>query len=62
VTFYTFNYILDNSESFLKNIYHSKKDNSLIILDLFYPKTLKEQIIENKWANKRFKSNNDIIK
>lgn len=51
ITWFTFNYILEEKEqlSFLKNIYLSLKDKGLLIMDLFYPQTLINPEIENKW-------------
>lgn len=54
VSFYTFNYILKNPIKFLKNIYLSMKNDSSIVLDLFYPKTLANPEIEGKWIEREF--------
>lgn len=52
VTFYTFNYILDNPADFLKNIHKSLTKNGLILIDAFYPNLLSDKSIDNKWLDK----------
>lgn len=37
VTYYTFNYILDDAELFLKHIFQSMSPSSILLMDLFYP-------------------------
>ena len=41
VTFYTFNYILEQPERFLSNLFLSLTDRAICVLDLFVPKTLR---------------------
>ena len=55
VTWFTFNYIFENADNFLKNIYDCLKEGSLIILDMFYPQTLKHPENNNKWIHKEIK-------
>jgi SAM-dependent methyltransferase len=52
VTFYTFNYIIEKPLQFLKNINKSLNANGLLILDLFYPRSLLNPTAENKWEVK----------
>lgn len=61
LTFYTFNYILDNPKDFLKNIYTSLVDNGLLLMDLFYPNSLFDPSIDNKWVDKEFMVNGNKI-
>jgi SAM-dependent methyltransferase len=64
VTFYTFNYILDKPEKFLENIYNSLANYGVLIMDLFYPKTLANTKIENSWTEQslNFKGRNLVVK
>jgi SAM-dependent methyltransferase len=61
LTFYTFNYILDNPVVFLKNIYHSLSENGLLLMDLFFPNSLFDPSIERKWIEKEFTHEGTII-
>ncbi len=61
VTFYTFNYILDRQETFLKHLYQSMTDNALLIMDLFYPKTLTHPELDNVWTTHEFKRHGRTI-
>ena len=58
VTWFTFNYISKNSVTFLKNIRKSLHKGSLIVLDMFYPQTLKQPKNNNIWIEKEIKINN----
>lgn len=49
ITYYTFNYILDKPEKFLRNIYSSMGDNSLVVIDLFYPLLFLEPESDSVW-------------
>ena len=61
ITFYTFNYIIDNPEKFLKNITLSMDRNAEIIIDLFYPRTLKNEQIEGIWQESTINLNGIVI-
>lgn len=50
VTFYTFNYILDQPEQFLRNLVLSMTDQAVLVMDLFYPKTLYRKDLEGVWT------------
>ena len=52
ITWYTFNYISKNAVKFLKNISKNLNNDSMIVMDLFYPNTLKKPEINNKWVEK----------
>ena len=52
ISFYTFNYIIRKPLQFLKNINKSLNANGLLILDLFYPRSLLNQTTENEWEVK----------
>jgi SAM-dependent methyltransferase len=57
ITFYTFNYILDKPIDFLSNVHKSLSDNGLLLIDLFYPNSLCDTSIDNKWINKEYSIN-----
>ena len=62
ITFYTFNYILDNPLQFLKNIYNILHIKGEIIIDCFYPHTLNQPTINNKWIEKEFMADGKLIR
>lgn len=52
ITYYTFNYILDKPIKFLRNIYLSMSNNSLISIDLFYPALFLDPGSDNVWLER----------
>ena len=54
LTFYTFNYIVDKPVNFLQNIYDILPDKGLLLADLFYPNTMYDKSIDNKWVVKEY--------
>jgi SAM-dependent methyltransferase len=50
ITFYTFNYIIEKPEGFLKNVYKSMNDGGLLLIDLFYPKSFVDKSAGNHWS------------
>jgi ubiquinone/menaquinone biosynthesis C-methylase UbiE len=56
ITFYTFNYIINKPDKFLRNIYLSMANNSLIIIDLFYPRLFSDPESDNIWKESEFKT------
>jgi SAM-dependent methyltransferase len=62
LTFYTFNYIIEEPVEFLRNIYDSLSNQGLILLDLFYPNSLFDKTIDNKWIEKKIISEGQEIK
>jgi SAM-dependent methyltransferase len=52
ITFYTFNYILENAASFLKNVYNSLSDEGILLMDVFYPTTLYNISRDGVWIEK----------
>jgi len=62
VTYYTFNYILNNPDKFLKNIYLSMKKDSFIIIDLFYPLLFLDPASDNIWIEREipFKESKNV--
>lgn len=62
LTFYTFNYILDKPIDFLSNINSSLADNGLLLIDLFYPNSLYNTSIADKWIDKECLINGTQIK
>ncbi|MEJ2307523.1 MAG: methyltransferase domain-containing protein [candidate division WOR-3 bacterium] len=53
VTYYTFNYILQNPDKFLRNAYLSMAKNSFIIIDLFYPLLFLDPASDNIWLERK---------
>ncbi len=62
ITFYTFNYILDRPVDFLKNISASLNTNGLLLMDVFYPNTLSDKSLDNKWLDKEYVVNGRKIR
>ena len=62
LTFYTFNYILDNTINFLSNVNDSIEKNGLLLMDLFYPNSLYDKSINGKWIDKEFTFGGHAIK
>jgi len=56
VTFYTFNYLLDDAEqsAFLNNIHTALADNGLLVLDLFYPRPMSRPETADRWEQTTF--------
>lgn len=61
ITFYTFNYVLDRSEAFLKNTYLSMANGGSILIDMFYPKTWVNPDLENVWMSHSLVHKNKMI-
>lgn len=61
ITWYTFNYILKDPELFLKNVLMSLNENAFIAIDLFYPKTLKNSLLNDVWIEKEIDFNGSKI-
>jgi ubiquinone/menaquinone biosynthesis C-methylase UbiE len=59
VTYYTFNYILENPAKFLRNIYLSMGNNSLVCIDLFYPMLFLDPTLDNVWTERKLKLEGD---
>lgn len=55
VTFFTFNYILERPETFLQHLRQSMTQDSSLIMDLFFPKTLAHPELDNVWTTNEFK-------
>jgi len=55
ITYYTFNYILDKPDKFLRNIYLSMDNNSLIAIDLFYPMLFLDPGSDNVWIERELR-------
>lgn len=51
ITFFTFNYIIDQPVVFLSNVFKSMENNSSLIIDFFYPKTLGNKSMDNVWIS-----------
>jgi SAM-dependent methyltransferase len=63
ITYYTFNYILDKPDKFLRNIFLSMGNNSLIAIDLFYPILFLEPESDGVWIESeiKYRANETII-
>jgi SAM-dependent methyltransferase len=55
ITYYTFNYVLDKPDNFLRNIYLSMGRNSLIVIDLFYPILFLDPESDSVWIERELK-------
>jgi len=55
ITYYTFNYILENPAKFLRNIYLSMGNNSFVIIDLFYPMLFLDPGSDNVWIERKLR-------
>jgi ubiquinone/menaquinone biosynthesis C-methylase UbiE len=63
VTYYTFNYILQNPDKFLRNAYLSMGNDSFVIIDLFYPMLFWKPESDNVWIEREVKlAKNKIVK
>jgi SAM-dependent methyltransferase len=62
LTFYTFNYIHDDPKDFLFNIHESLNENGLLLMDLFYPNSLFDRSINDKWLGKKYTIDGTLIK
>ena len=61
VTFYTFNYILEQPETFLRHLAASLVPGGLLVMDLFYPHTLAHPEDENVWREKAWHFQQRVI-
>ena len=55
ITYYTFNYILEYPGKFLRNAHLSMTNNSLIIIDLFFPMLFLDPASDNVWIERELK-------
>jgi SAM-dependent methyltransferase len=62
ITFYTFNYLLENPAPFLRNVTESLKDNGMLVMDLFYPKSFTNYTTDNQWTEHSISVNKRDIK
>ena len=61
ITFYTFNYIIAKPEIFLKNLYDSINKKGVAVFDLFCPKSLINDTINDIWTESAIQVNNKNI-
>jgi len=56
VTFYTFNYLLEDAEqsTFLKNIFITMVNSGSVVIDLFYPRPKSRPEIEDQWEQSTY--------
>jgi len=62
ITFYTFNYIIEEPAVFLENVYKAMNIGSSITLDLFFPNTIYNKEIDNRWITKEYNIHGKQIK
>ena len=62
VSFYAFNYIIDKPVEFLINVYNSLNNDGLLLMDLFYPNSLYDTSIANKWIDKKYNIDGNTVK
>lgn len=61
VTFYTFNYIVEEPELFLSNLFRSMGEDGTLIMDLFYPKTLVHPELEDAWSGREIMCQSRVV-
>ena len=57
VTYFTFNYVLEHPERFLKNLADSLFVHHTLLIDLFYPKTLHSPDLSGQWTRDTMQHN-----
>jgi len=62
VSFYTFNYVIDRPLEFLRNVYSSLDDHGMILMDLYYPNSLRDRTIDGVWIKKELVIDENPIK
>ena len=60
VTFFTFNYVLDDPQRFLSNLRNSVARQGILIMDLFYPKPLRLPETDGRWSEMSFSTDGRI--
>jgi cyclopropane fatty-acyl-phospholipid synthase-like methyltransferase len=61
ITFYTFNYIIKEPVKFFKNVFDCLKDDGLLLIDLFYPKSMADNKTDGKWTEQKLNIDNQQI-
>lgn len=61
ITFYTFNYILEQPATFLQNVAMSMTPDGVVVMDLFYPHTLVHPEHEGVWREKAWHFQHRVI-
>lgn len=61
VTFYTFNYILEQPERFLQHVAMSMAPGGVLIMDLFHPYTLRRPEHDDVWREKAWHFQHRVI-
>ena len=62
VTFFTFNYVLDDPQIFLSNLHDSMDDQGILIMDLFCPKPFRLPETDGQWSEMSFSTDGRTIK
>ena len=62
LSFYTFNYILDQPKQFLKSLIHSFNSGGVLLMDVFYPTPLFNNSIDGVWLEKEYNIDGRVIK
>ena len=61
VTFFTFNYVLDDPQIFLSNLHNSMDDQGILIMDLFCPKPFRLPETDGQWYEMSFSTDGRTI-
>jgi ubiquinone/menaquinone biosynthesis C-methylase UbiE len=61
ITFYTFNYILEQPETFLQHVAMSMVPGGVVLMDLFYPHTLLHPEHDDVWREKAWHFQHRVI-
>lgn len=61
VTWFTFNYILETPENFLKNLVASMDDQAMLVMDVFYPRTLTNPDVNDVWTTRQLTYHDKVI-
>lgn len=54
LSYFMFNYVLENPADFLSNIYDSLNFNGLLLMDMLYPHSLVDPNSDGKWGEKDY--------
>jgi SAM-dependent methyltransferase len=61
VTYYTFNYLLEKPEQFLRHLSESLFVHHTLLIDLFYPKTLHSPALDGQWSKDSLQHNGKTV-
>ncbi|GAK61453.1 hypothetical protein U27_01353 [Candidatus Vecturithrix granuli] len=61
VTWFTFNYILETPENFLKNLVASMDSQAMLAMDVFYPRTFTNPNVNDVWTTRQLTYHGRVI-